>query len=77
MDGEPDLTAVLNGGDRVSILDLDLSGLTTDVTGRNITLGGVSAGLTVAAAGALSGAFAADIPSGLTLGTATVNAVAR
>jgi hypothetical protein len=77
VDGEPDLTAVLNGGDRVSILDLDLSGLTTDVTGRNITLGGVSADLSVAAAGALSGAFSADIPSGLTLGTATVNAVAR
>ena len=70
VDGEPDLTAVLNGGNRVSILDLDLSALTTDVTGLNITLGGVSAGLTADAAGALSGAFGAPIPTGFTLGTA-------
>jgi hypothetical protein len=77
VDGEPDLTAVLNGGDRVSILDLDLSALTTDVTGLNITLGNASAGLTAAAAGALSGAFGAPIPEGFTLGSATVNAVAR
>lgn len=77
VDSEPDLTAVLNGGARVSILDLDLAALTTDVTGLNITLGGVSAGLTAGAAAALSGAFGAPIPAGFTLGTATVNAVAR
>jgi len=77
VDGDPDLTAVLNGGDRVSILDLDLSALTTDVTGLNITLGGASAGLTAAAAGALSGAFGAPIPAGFILGKATVKAVAR
>jgi hypothetical protein len=77
VDGEPDLTAVLNGGARVSILDLDLSALTTDVSGLNITLGNASAGLTAAAAGALSGAFGAPIPEGFTLGSATVNAVAR
>jgi hypothetical protein len=77
VDGDPDLTAVLNGGDRVSILDLDLSALTAGVTGLNITLGGVSAGLTADAAGALSGAFGAPIPAGFKLGTATVNAVAR
>ena len=77
VDGDPDLTAVLNGGDRVSILDLDLSGLTIDVTGRSITLGNASAALTEGAAGALSAAFDATIPSGLVLGAATVNAVAR
>ncbi len=77
VDADPDLTAVLNGGPRVSILNLDLSGLTVDITGRNITLGNVSANLTAAAAGALSGAFGAEIPEGLTLGTATVNAVAN
>lgn len=77
VDGDPDLTAVLNGGDRVSILDLDLSGLTVDVTGRNVTLGNASAGLTAAAAGALSAAFGAEIPAGLVLGNATVRAVVR
>jgi len=77
VDGEPDLTAVLNGGDRVSILDLDLSALTADVSGLDITLGNASAGLTAAAAGALSAAFGAPIPAGLTLGSATVKAVAR
>jgi hypothetical protein len=77
VDAEPDLTAVLNGGDRVSILDLDLSALTVDVTGRNITLGNASADLTAGAAGALSAAFGASIPAGLTLGNATVRAVAR
>jgi hypothetical protein len=77
VDAEPDLTAVLNGGDRVSILNLDLSGLSVDVTGQNVTLGNVSANLTAAAAGALSDAFGAPIPAGLTLGNATVNAVVR
>ena len=71
------VSAVLNGGDRVSILDLDLSALTVDVTGLNITLGNASAGLTAAAAGALSAAFGAPIPEGFVLGSATVNAVAK
>ena len=77
VDADPDLTAVLNGGDRVSILNLDLSGLTVDVDPLNITLGNVSAGLTAAAAGALSAAFGAPIPEGFPLGLATVNAVAK
>jgi len=77
VDADPDLTAVLNGGDRVSILDLNLSALTVDVTGRNITLGNASASLTAGAAGALSAAFAATVPAGLVLGSATVNASAR
>jgi hypothetical protein len=77
VDGDPDLTAILNGGDRVSILDLDLSALTVDVTGRNITLGNASAALTAGAASALSGAFGETIPAGLVLGSATVNASAR
>jgi hypothetical protein len=82
IDGDPDLVATLGGegGPRVSILDLDLSGLTADVNGRNITLGNVEANLTAAAAGALNDAFtipAPGIPAGFNLGTATVNAVAR
>ncbi len=77
VDADPDLTAVLNGGDRVSILNLDLSGLTVDVDPLNITLGNASASLTAAAAGALSAAFGAPIPEGFVLGTATVNAVAN
>jgi hypothetical protein len=78
VDADPDLVATVGeGGPRVSILDLDLTNLEASVSGRNITLAGVQANLTPAAAGALSDAFGAPIPAGLTLGTATVNAVAR
>jgi hypothetical protein len=82
VDEAPDLVATLGGagGPRVSILDLDLSALTAEVNGRNITLGNVEANLTAAAAGALNDAFAIPapgIPAGFNLGTATVNAVAR
>lgn len=82
IDDNPDLVASVGGeaGPRVSILDLDLSGLTAEVDGRNITLGNVEADLTAAAAGALTTAFSVPdpgVPAGLNLGTATVNAVAR
>jgi hypothetical protein len=78
IDASPDLVATVGaGGPRVSILDLDLKGLTTEVNGRDIKLGNVQANLTPAAATALSTAFGAPIPAGFNLGTATVNAVAR
>lgn len=74
VDAEPDLTALV-GGQRVSILSLDLSGLDAQVSGRRITLGNVKANLTAAAAGALNGAFGVTaFTEGLTLGTATVKA---
>jgi hypothetical protein len=77
VDDAPDLTALV-GGQRVSILDLDLSGLEARVRGRRITLSGVRASLTGAAAGALNQAFATSaFAAGLTLGTATVAARAR
>ncbi len=77
VDSAPDLTARV-GSSRVSILDLDVSGLTRSVSGRTITLGGVKATLTQAAADALNGAFATTaFTKGLVLGTATVKATAR
>lgn len=77
VDADPDLTALV-GGQRVSILNLDLSQLSASAQGRQITLSGVSASLTAAAAGALNGAFATDaFKEGLVLGTATVAVRAR
>ena len=63
------------GHQRVDILDLDLSGLTQSVEGNVVTLGGIDATLTAAAAGALNGAFGVTaFTEGLLLGTATVRA---
>ena len=77
VDSAPDLTARV-GGNRVSILDLDVSGLTKSVSGRTIRLGGVKATLTQAAAAALNSAFGTTaFAKGLLLGTATVTAKAR
>jgi hypothetical protein len=77
VDSDPDLTALV-GGQRVSILNLDLSRLDAQVRARRITLGGVRATLTAAAAQALNGAFSTTAFSeGLLLGTATVAARAR
>ncbi|MDQ5894545.1 MAG: hypothetical protein QG596_806 [Actinomycetota bacterium] len=74
---DPDLTALV-GGQRVSILSLDLSSLEAKVVGRKITLDKVEANLTQAAADALNAAFGVTaFTEGLTLGTAKVNAVAR
>ena len=77
VDADPDLTAMV-GDQRVSILSLDLSALEAKVTGRKIRLAGAKANLTKAAADALNAAFGVTaFTEGLTLGTATVNAVAR
>ena len=74
---DPDLTALV-GGQRVSILNLDLSQLDASVQGRRITLAGVRATLTAAAASALNQAFSTHaFNEGLLLGTATVAARAR
>ena len=77
VDGDPDLTAVVNGGDRVSILDLDLSGLTVNVDPLNITLGNAVGNISADAAAALSATFGLPDVTGAPLGNATVNAVAN
>lgn len=75
VDAQPDLTAVVNGGDRVSILSLDLTDLDASVRGRRITLGGVKASLSAGAAAALNQAFGVSaFTEGLAVGTATVKA---
>ncbi len=72
MDGSPDLTARV-GGDRVSILNLDLSGALISRSGRTLRIANVKATLTGAAAGALNAAFGTDaFEGGLEIGTATV-----
>jgi Htaa len=77
IDSSPDLTARV-GGDRVSILNLDLSQLDASVKGRRITLSGVRATLTAAAAQALNQAFSTDaFEEGFPIGTASVAGRAR
>ncbi len=77
VDGDPDLTAIVNGGPRVSILDLDLSGLTVDVDPLDITLGNATANISAAAAGALTDTFGLPDTTGAPLGIATINAIAN
>ena len=77
VDSDPDLTA-LAGGQRLSILNLDLAQLDAQVSGRRITLSGVKASLTATAAGALNQVFSTGaFTEGLVIGTATVAARAR
>lgn len=75
----PQLFATLNGaGDKVAILDLDLSAAMPSVSGRAITVSGVVAKLTQGAADALNQAFATSAFSGgLVLGSAEVKATGR
>jgi len=71
LDDAPDLTAKV-GGQRVSILDLDLSQAQLATTRRRLTVSGVKATLSAAGAAALNQAFGLQLPAGLTDGTATV-----
>jgi hypothetical protein len=74
LDDAPDLTAAI-GGSRVSILDLDLSGAKIDAGKRRVTVSGVKATLTAAAADALNSAFGTTaFAEGLEIGTAKVSA---
>jgi hypothetical protein len=75
----PQLFASINGAaSKAAILDLDLSGVTPQVSGRTITLAGVGATLTPGAATALNGAFSTTaFTAGLVLGRATVRATGR
>jgi len=73
VDDAPDLTARV-GDARVSILDLDLSDAEISKEGRKLTISGVQATLTKAAADALNAAFETDaFAEGLEIGTATVS----
>lgn len=73
VDEAPDLTARV-GKSRVSILDLDLSNADISRSGRKLTISGVKATLTAAAASALNSAFETDaFEEGLEIGTATVS----
>ena len=75
----PQLFASINGGaSKAAVLDLDLTGVTPAVSGRTITLPGVTARFTQGAANALNAAFGTTAFSGgLTLGRATVTATGR
>lgn len=74
VDAAPDLTALV-GGQRVSILNLDLSGSKTGVSNRTAVVTNVKATLTPAAAAALNDAFKVSaFTAGLELGTARVGA---
>ena len=64
----------MSGDARVSILDLDLSDAEITAKGRKLTIAGVKATLTKAAADALNAAFGTDaFEEGLEIGTATVS----
>lgn len=77
VNGNPDLTALV-GGQRVSILSLDLGAVEARVRGRRIELGNVKASLTAVAADALNAAFGVTaFTEGIPLGTARVDALAR
>jgi len=74
IDGSPDLTARV-GNSRVSILDLDLSEAGVSTTKRRVTVSGVQAMLTKAAADELNAAFGTTaFTEGLKIGEATVSA---
>lgn len=77
IDKNPDLVATV-GGKRVSILNLDLSGLKNSSKGKSIKLSGVKASLTADAAAALNGAFGVTaFTEGLALGTASVKTTVK
>ncbi len=66
------------GGQRVELFSLDVSGLTREVEGRRVTVGGVVLRLTAGAAQALNAAFGTTaLAEGLVVGTATVEGRAR
>jgi hypothetical protein len=69
-----DLTAAV-GGTRMAILDLDLADATVSRRGRRVTITGVRATLTAAAAEALNTALnTTALADGFVLGTATIRA---
>ena len=77
--GAVQLFAAVNGGAaKVAILDVDLTGVTPAVSGRDVTLAGATARLTQGAADALNAAFGTTaFTAGLVLGQATVSATGK
>ncbi len=77
VDRAPDLTG-LAGGNRLSILNLDLSNSKVGVSNRNLVITNVASTLTGPAASALNGAFSVTaFQGGLDFGTARVQAKVR
>jgi hypothetical protein len=82
IDAEPDLTAVVNGGDRASIAKLDLSGATVKKYMKNgrsfIRISDVGVTLNKTATDAVDATFGTSLPDEVPLGSAMVLArVAR
>ena len=82
IDAEPDLTAVVNGGDRASIAKLDLSGITVKKFMKNgrsfIRISDVGVTLNKTATDAIDATFGTSLPDEVPLGSAMVLArVAR
>jgi hypothetical protein len=75
LDEDPDLLAkVGNGDERVSIADLDLSQAQVSLGGSRLQASGVTATLSADGAAALNAAFGLQLPAGLPIGTANVDA---
>jgi hypothetical protein len=75
LDEDPDLLAYVGyGGERASIADLDLSQAQVSLSGDRLQASGVVVKLSADGAAALNAAFGLQLPAGLPLGTATVDA---
>ena len=75
LDEDPDLLAkVGNADERVSIADLDLSQAQVSLDGSRLQASGVIATLSADGAAALNAAFGLQLPAGLPIGTANVDA---
>ncbi len=72
----PGLTAIVNGGDRVRIADLDLSSAKIDRYTRHgrafVSIGNVGVTLNATAMGAINSTFGTALPDEVKLGTAKV-----
>lgn len=78
IDAQPDLTSLIGGENRTSILDLDLSNSKVGVSNRQLVVTNVATTLTPVAATALNGAFnVTAFQGGLDFGTARVQARVR
>ena len=74
LDDDPDLTAKVVGGPRISLLDLDLSNADIDAGRGRVTVSGVAATLSEQGAAALNAAFGTNLAAGTPIGEATVEA---
>ncbi len=78
IDAQPDLTSLIGGANRTSILDLDLSNSKIGVSRQQLVVTNVQANLTGVAAGALNSAFNVNaFAGGLDFGVARVQAKVR